>query len=104
VTGLVGIPACQHCGEPFDPADRDRQPSIQHLDGSSNDPSNLEAWCFRCNTQDALAKLQPTTDTARLALARAIKARWQAAEPVRACDDPRTWPSLWRQLARERTP
>ena len=39
---------CEQCGVPF--GDGSHKATIQHMRGSSNDPSDLRAWCWQCNT------------------------------------------------------
>jgi hypothetical protein len=95
---------CEHCGELFQSDSLEQRASIQHVAGSSNDPANLQAIHFACNTRDALGKLVPVTDPAKLALAAAIEARWKAPVALRLCDDERTWPQTWRKTARQRDP
>ena len=54
--------SCETCGRPLDfdrsTGDPDAIPTIQHVDGSSNDPSNLKAFCRRCNMADNTAGMR----------------------------------------------
>ncbi|MGH6853355.1 MAG: HNH endonuclease, partial [Methylocella sp.] len=57
----VAAGKCQKCGRQFG-EDFDSQRTIQHLNGSSSDIANLQAWCMRCNKDDVLSKGVPMTD------------------------------------------
>lgn len=87
---------CQKCGQKFG-EDFDSQRTIQHLNGSSSDIANLQAWCMRCNKDDVLGKMVPMTDEDR-AEAFMIIMRWEAKKPLRLCDDEVHWESMWRDL------
>lgn len=97
---------CQNCGVALDFAARHggTAATIQHIDGDSNDLSNLKAFCWACNTSDALSKVDETAPgSPEEALAGELQARWTAREPLRICDDDQRWSSVWRDLARSTT-
>jgi len=88
---------CQKCGQKFG-EDFDSQRTIQHLNGSSSDIVNLQAWCMRCNKDDVLGKMVPITDEEDAEAAIMIEMRWEAKKPLRLCDDEVHWESMWRNL------
>lgn len=92
---------CQKCFRVFE-IDGDAGPTIQHLNGDSNDISNLEGWCRACNNADAKAKFRPVVPGSEQAIvARQLEARWRAPTPIRLCDDDQRWKDLWRQFTKE---
>ncbi len=88
---------CQKCGRTFGD-DPDSKATIQHLNASANNISNLQAWCMRCNKDDALSKFVPITDDEHRAEAFTIVMRWEAKKPLRLCDDQLHWNDMWRNL------
>lgn len=97
---------CEECGRLLDmdgsTGDPDAVPTIQHVSGSSNDPSNLKAFCRRCNLADAqsrFVRVEPGSPEAKLAEELAI--RWSSPRPLRLCDDEVEWKTMWRELAQE---
>jgi 5-methylcytosine-specific restriction endonuclease McrA len=53
---------CEQCGRVLDfdgsTGDQDAMATIQHVMGNSSDLSNLKAWCWRCNMDDAQNSLR----------------------------------------------
>jgi hypothetical protein len=74
---------------------------IDHIKGSSFEPSNLQAICKPCNMAKALAASKPATPEQR-AIASAIWDRINAEEPTRICDDDKDWQTKWREIASAR--
>src|SRR5262245_46087609 len=74
---------------------------IDHIKGSSSDPSNLQAICKSCNMTKAMAASKPATPE-QTSLAEAIWDRIDAEEPLRICDDPNDWNTKWRKIASAR--
>lgn len=77
---------------------------IDHIEGSSNDPTNLRVLCASCNRRRVLQAMRPTTTDdaiymqgifSRLAL------RIAAPEPVRLCDRD-DWERTWGFVKSER--
>ncbi|MGO9333029.1 MAG: HNH endonuclease, partial [Acidimicrobiales bacterium] len=96
---------CENCGRSLDfehsTGDQDAVPTIQHVQGNSNDLSNLKAFCWRCNLTDAETRLVPVAPGSPEAIMAAdLTARWSSPEPLRLCDDDQRWKSIWRHLAR----
>ena len=96
---------CENCGRVLDFAgtsgDLDAQPQIQHVAGSSSEPSNLKSFCRRCNMADAQSKFVPVEpDSSAAALLEELVRRWSSPEPLLVCDDDRQWRYTWRGFAR----
>jgi len=96
---------CENCGRAldFDRATSDSVAiaTIQHVRGSSNDLSNLKAFCQACNTADAQARfvrVEPGSPEASIAAN--LATRWSSPAPIRLCDDDQHWSSMWQQVAR----
>jgi hypothetical protein len=80
--------------------DPDAVPTIQHVSGNSNDPSNLKAFCRRCNNADAQSKFVPVVPGSPEAqMAAELRARWLSTEPLRLCDEDQRWSGIWWTLA-----
>ncbi len=89
---------CRLCGGPAT--------QIDHLgsvpDGEANHPDNLQAICEPCHRSKTLASFKPVTDPEQQAKADELWERVQADQPLRICDDEKTWESRWKQLLCER--
>ncbi len=73
---------------------------VDHIDGSSSDPDNLQAVCRTCNL--AKAKSSPTpASIATIMEAHAIFDRIRSEQPVVACDNERVWDKLRRKISSE---
>jgi 5-methylcytosine-specific restriction endonuclease McrA len=83
---------CCLCGAPAT--------SIDHIAGSSPDPSNLQALCQPCNMAKARAHFRKAT-LEEAAEGKAIWVRIRATQPVRLCDDETKWSTVWREIASE---
>jgi hypothetical protein len=94
---------CERCRLRFEPGPDggDLRPTIQHMRGSSNEMADLRAFCFGCNTKDALSRLRPATLSTRKR-AQAIERSWLSELPTRACDDQYAWQTTWRAIAERR--
>ena len=74
---------CQVCGEPGD--------QIDHVAGSSNDPSNLQVLCDPCHRTKTTANFVPAGPEA-IALADKLRTeRVEPTKPSRPCDDEVNW-------------
>jgi 5-methylcytosine-specific restriction endonuclease McrA len=96
---------CENCGCSFDldrsTGNADASPTIQHVRGNSSDPTNLKAFCRRCNLRDAQARFVPVApDSSEARMAADLMMRWTAPEPRRLCDDDQRWSVIWRELSR----
>lgn len=74
---------------------------VDHLDGSSDDLENLRGVCDSCHRGRTLASVRAATP-AEVLIGIGIRARIDAASPLRACDDHETWAGTWRSLQRDR--
>jgi hypothetical protein len=83
---------CRLCGAPAT--------EIDHIEGSSNQPTNLRALCKPCNMGLAKAKFQATDDAGQRKAVE-IWRRIDAETPERHCDDEKSWRKLWRELKGE---
>ena len=82
---------CQMCGR--------MATDIDHIKGSSSDPSNLRALCKNCNVSralDSLPVLTPEQETIKASIWAAIKAK----RPARLCYDELRWQQCWREVQR----
>jgi hypothetical protein len=94
---------CERCGRELDRDGStgvyDAMATLQHVARSSNDPSNLQAFCMRCNMDDAESHFVPVEEgSAQAELLGYLEARWSAAEPFLACDDHENWKRLQPQM------
>lgn len=95
---------CESCGVVLDFQDPNGPAgaTIQHVSGNSSDPTNLKAYCRRCNTVDAQSKFVPVTaGSCQAALLSELQARWDAPHPARVCDDDQNWKTMWRSFSAE---
>ena len=97
---------CESCGRALDvdrsTGDPDAVATIQHVAGNSNDPSNLKAFCRRCNIADAESRfvpVEPGSPAEKLGMELTI--RCSVPEPLRICDDEVRWKNEWRRCASE---
>jgi hypothetical protein len=98
---------CRRCGEPGN--------EIDHIAGSSSDPSNLQLLCDSCHNDKTRAAMVPASEEQQ-AWAKALwDTRIFVSEPIRLCDDEIHWAKesralktqrihrLWTQLEEETT-
>jgi hypothetical protein len=72
---------------------------IDHINGSSSNPSNLRAVCRPCN-MGRFERVPASPEQSRI-----IGAMWErinSPEPMRECDDDVVWPNVWRAKKSER--
>src|SRR5260221_1330313 len=81
---------CRLCGAPAT--------EIDHINGSSSDPDNLQAVCGSCNIAKAKSNTRPAT-TEEEAEGNTIMARIRAKHPARLCDDETKWDKIWREIS-----
>jgi 5-methylcytosine-specific restriction endonuclease McrA len=96
---------CEECGCLLDrdgsSGNPDSLATIQHVNGNSNDPENLKAFCRRCNMADAQAKfVRVEPGSSQGLIARQLAERWSSPKPLRLCDVA-NWNDIWSALARE---
>jgi 5-methylcytosine-specific restriction endonuclease McrA len=84
---------CQRCGASAD--------QVDHINGYSSDPSNLQALCGACNRAKAFETTKPATGDERdeiLELVNDMTERIAASRPILLCDDPDLWAPIGRSL------
>jgi len=69
---------------------------IDHINGSSPDPSNLQLLCRTCHEDKTYRDLAKLETDEEIAIAKAIEQRALAEHPVRLCDDAYMWDKVWR--------
>jgi hypothetical protein len=73
---------------------------IDHIAGSSDDPSNLQLLCMDCHHAKTRANMRAITDAAERAALSVLHAelaqRIETPVPGRACDNEQTWSKGWR--------
>src|SRR5260221_623752 len=74
--------------------------TIDHISGSSSDPSNLRAMCKPCNMARFYDHAKPAGPEQQ-AEANAIRARINAELPTRIADDDQQWATVWRDMSRK---
>ncbi len=72
---------------------------IDHINGSSSDPSNLRAACNTCN-MGRLKRVPAPPEQAKII--HAVWERINSPEPMRECDDDVVWQNVWRDRKSER--
>ncbi|MDP1609694.1 MAG: HNH endonuclease [Sulfuritalea sp.] len=92
---------CQFCGAPAT--------EIDHIEGSSNDPSNLRALCKPCNMNrpmDRAVTVTLDTDPEQFSkleqYAMGLAVRIASPKPVKVCDDEIHWMSIQFHIRRVR--
>ena len=87
---------CEKCGRTFGD-DGDSRFTVQHTAKGEK-----LAWCWRCNMDDAQARLQPISDANRGAKKRAneLGKRIWSPKPLYFVDDPEAWTKNYRGLMR----
>jgi len=95
---------CESCGRTLDfdgtSGNPDLVPTIQHVEGNSNDLDNLKAFCNGCNMADAEAKFVPVEPgSPQAVLAAHLAERCASPIPMKLCDDDESWNDIWRGLA-----
>lgn len=88
---------CQICGK--------QATQIDHISGSSDDPSNLRALCADCNRKEAFKNARPATPKEEESIKnmyRGMSFRIAASVPLRACDDYERWNKLQGSLCGSR--
>lgn len=83
---------CARCGRPG--------AEIDHIDGSSDDPANLQLICLDCHhtkTRQAMTTITDPAEQAAIAVLHAELAdRIDSPAPRRACDNEQAWARAWR--------
>ena len=83
---------CQRCGR--------EGAELDHIEGPSPAPDNLQWLCSDCHDRKTSRRLQPISkenDPELWAKADSLDVRAFAEHPLRLCDDP-SWDKLWRSI------
>lgn len=70
---------------------------IDHIRGSSPDPSNLQLLCRACHEDKTYRDLAKIETQEEMAEAKWLESRATAASPILLCDDPVIWDTVWRK-------
>lgn len=84
---------CAQCGEPGE--------EVDHIDGPSNEPENLQLLCRTCHHAKTDSHLVPASDEDRAFVRYLFLTRVLPDAPQQLCDDP-SWATLERSLRAER--
>lgn len=85
---------CQSCGKPGT--------DVDHIEGSSDDPSNLQLLCGSCHREKTFQAMTPADDKSHALVFALNLSRVIPEEPRLLADDEEAWPDLWRKLTAER--
>ncbi|TFD68439.1 HNH endonuclease [Cryobacterium gelidum] len=85
---------CQSCGK--------LGSDLDHVDGSSDDPSNLQLLCGPCHRVKTSEAMKPADDESRALILVLSLSRVMPDEPVLLADDEEAWADQWRKLTNER--
>ncbi|WEB39577.1 HNH endonuclease [Streptomyces yunnanensis] len=85
--------SCEMCGAPG--------AEVDHIDGPSPEPENLQLLCLDCHHAKTEARLRPASAEERAHIEHIFATRVMPAEPARLCDSSE-WVASWRGLRRER--
>jgi 5-methylcytosine-specific restriction endonuclease McrA len=90
---------CQICRKPGS--------EIDHIEGSSNELSNLQLLCHKCHLEKTMAKIKSIDSTDPEYLNKVGKhveldLRTHYSEPLRECDDPELWNRRSREIVQKR--
>lgn len=85
---------CQSCGKPGS--------DLDHIDGSSDDPSNLQMLCGDCHRAKTAEALEPADDESRALILALNLSRVMPDEPRLLADDEEAWAGLWQKIRSER--
>ncbi|GHO72598.1 hypothetical protein KSD_03690 [Ktedonobacter sp. SOSP1-85] len=83
---------CRLCGKPAT--------DIDHINGSSSNPSNLQALCKECNSAKAIANFRPATPEESKE-GEAIWERINAEQPMQLCDNEDRWVEIYKEIMQE---
>jgi len=84
---------CQSCGEPGN--------QVDHIEGNSDDPSNLQVLCEPCHRLKTFESFEPAGDESRTWVMILYLTRVEPEEPRLLADDV-VWREAWARLKAER--
>ncbi len=85
---------CASCGKPGT--------DIDHINGSSADPSNLQLLCTDCHNTKTDQRLQPASPATQQLFDDFLEHRVAPREPLLLADDEQQWATTWRPLKKDR--
>ncbi|RJU02966.1 HNH endonuclease [Arthrobacter frigidicola] len=85
---------CVSCGAPGE--------EIDHMDGDSNDPGNLQFLCGSCHDAKTSSRMVPATAEQEAIVVELVSTRVTPDTPALLCDDETFWEDAQRKLLRER--
>jgi 5-methylcytosine-specific restriction endonuclease McrA len=86
---------CRECGAPAK--------EIDHIAGSSADPSNLQLLCHECHMTKTKSSFVPANEMQKAWAKQLWDTRIYPDAPLRLSDDTERWGKEWRALKKERT-
>lgn len=81
---------CQECGKPG--------VEVDHIDGNSDDPSNLQLLCASCHHDKTAQNMHPATQEQSELIRALMQTRVAPAIATLRADDDVTWATEWRSL------
>lgn len=75
---------------------------IDHMNGDSNDPADLQFLCGPCHRAKTAESFVPASEEQQAFLADLEQRRVLPHEPALLCDDEAFWEDIWRKLHSER--
>ncbi len=85
---------CRQCGKPGE--------EIDHIEGDSPDPDNLQLLCKDCHHAKTDARMQPATDEQKELIAALVATRVKPEVPALQADDEVRWKAEWSDLKKAR--
>ncbi|KQV08157.1 hypothetical protein ASC63_13555 [Leifsonia sp. Root112D2] len=85
---------CQSCGKPGS--------EIDHISGSSDEPTNLQLLCNECHRAKTMKNMIPAPDEEKALIAALFIERIVPDVPVLLADDEAEWQRAWSALKKER--
>jgi hypothetical protein len=90
---------CEKCRRKFT-GDGDGRFTVQHT--AASEGFVLEAWCYRCNMEDAQSVVRELSAEDK-AFLREFEFRTQISPPALVCDDHENWwPTIYKQMQAKR--
>lgn len=86
---------CQSCEKPGE--------EIDHIDGSSPDPANLQLLCKECHHAKTALRMVPASPTMQAEVESLFTTRVAVDEPILLSDDEVNWSSMWAGLKKARS-
>lgn len=85
---------CVRCGKPGE--------EVDHIDGDSSDPGNLQLLCGVCHRAKTRSHMVPASEDQSAVVPRRLIYRVVPDQPAFLCDDEESWQNVERRLRSER--